>query len=100
MDVPRLAVLVLQHIAVAAVQATLHAIPQRAGVVARLRTSPARFDTGQHARAVFRSRIAHPGRAHATAVATPCWPAPVSAMTRCLPIRRVNSACTIVLLIL
>src|SRR3954454_5379706 len=41
-----------------------------------------------------------PNSAHAVAVATPCWPAPVSAMTRCLPIRRVSSACPSTLLIL
>ena len=28
-----------------------------------------------------------PSSAHAVAVATPCWPAPVSAMIRCLPMR-------------
>jgi tryptophan synthase beta chain len=31
------------------------------------------------------------------AVATPCWPAPVSAMTRGLPMRRARSACPTVL---
>ena len=36
----------------------------------------------------------------AVAVATPCWPAPVSAMTRVLPIARVSSACPSTLLIL
>ncbi len=41
-----------------------------------------------------------PNRAQAVAVATPCCPAPVSAMTRVLPIRRVRSACPMVLLIL
>ena len=34
------------------------------------------------------------------AVATPCWPAPVSAMTRFLPIRFASSACPSALLIL
>jgi hypothetical protein len=38
--------------------------------------------------------------AAAVAVATPCCPAPVSAMTRCLPIRLVSSACPSTLLIL
>src|ERR1044072_6089488 len=38
--------------------------------------------------------------AQAVAVATPCWPAPVSAMTRVLPMRRVSSACPSTLLIL
>ena len=33
-----------------------------------------------------------PSSAQAVAVATPCWPAPVSAMTRVLPRRRVSSA--------
>ena len=41
-----------------------------------------------------------PNRAAAVAVATPCWPAPVSAITRCLPMRRVSSACPRQLLIL
>ena len=34
------------------------------------------------------------------AVATPCWPAPVSAITRGLPMRRASSACPMQLLIL
>ena len=34
------------------------------------------------------------------AAATPCWPAPVSAITLRLPIRRASSACPIALLIL
>ncbi|CPB79703.1 Uncharacterised protein [Mycobacterium tuberculosis] len=34
------------------------------------------------------------------AVATPCWPAPVSAITRVLPILRASSACPSTLLIL
>ena len=38
--------------------------------------------------------------AHAVAVATPCWPAPVSAITRDLPIRLVSSAWPSTLLIL
>src|SRR6266700_1999721 len=33
-----------------------------------------------------------PKRAHTVAVATPCWPAPVSAMMRRLPMRRASSA--------
>ena len=37
---------------------------------------------------------------HAVAVATPCWPAPVSAITRVLPSRRVSSAWPSTLLIL
>ncbi len=41
-----------------------------------------------------------PKRAQTVAVATPCWPAPVSAMMRRLPIRRASSAWPIVLLIL
>ena len=41
-----------------------------------------------------------PSSAAAVAVATPCWPAPVSAITRGLPMRRVRSPCPIVLLIL
>ena len=41
-----------------------------------------------------------PNSAAAVAVATPCWPAPVSAMTRCLPMRRVSSAWPSTLLIL
>ena len=41
-----------------------------------------------------------PNSAAAVAVATPCWPAPVSAITRCLPIRRVSSAWPSTLLIL
>ena len=41
-----------------------------------------------------------PNRAHTVAVATPCCPAPVSAMMRRLPIRSASSACPIVLLIL
>ena len=41
-----------------------------------------------------------PNSAAAVAVATPCWPAPVSAMTRFLPMRRVSSACPSTLLIL
>ena len=39
-------------------------------------------------------------RMYAVAVATPCCPAPVSAMMRCLPIRRASSACPSALLIL
>ena len=39
-------------------------------------------------------------KAQAVAEATPCWPAPVSAITRVLPIRLVSNACPIVLLIL
>ena len=38
--------------------------------------------------------------AAAVAVATPCWPAPVSAMTRVLPMRCVSSAWPSALLIL
>ena len=41
-----------------------------------------------------------PKRAQTVAVATPCWPAPVSAMMRRLPIRSASSAWPIVLLIL
>ena len=41
-----------------------------------------------------------PNSAAAVAVATPCWPAPVSAITRCLPMRRVSSAWPSTLLIL
>ncbi len=41
-----------------------------------------------------------PNRAQTVAVATPCWPAPVSAMMRRFPIRSASSACPIVLLIL
>ena len=41
-----------------------------------------------------------PKSAAAVAVATPCWPAPVSAMRRCLPMRRVSSAWPSTLLIL
>ena len=33
-----------------------------------------------------------PSRAHAVAVATPCWPAPVSAMMRRLPSRLASNA--------
>src|SRR6478609_9493771 len=41
-----------------------------------------------------------PSSAAAVAVATPCWPAPVSAMTLVLPIRLVSSAWASTLLIL
>ena len=41
-----------------------------------------------------------PSRAHTVAVATPCCPAPVSAMMRFLPMRCANNACAIALLIL
>src|SRR5699024_5970404 len=41
-----------------------------------------------------------PNSAAAVAVATPCWPAPVSAITRVFPIRRVSSAWPSTLLIL
>jgi hypothetical protein len=41
-----------------------------------------------------------PRRAATVADATPCWPAPVSAMIRCLPMRRASSAWPMVLLIL
>ena len=41
-----------------------------------------------------------PSRAHAAAVATPCWPAPVSATMRFAPRRLASSACPIALLIL
>ena len=41
-----------------------------------------------------------PNSAHAVAVATPCWPAPVSAMMRRLPRRLASSTWPIVLLIL
>src|SRR6478735_6842218 len=41
-----------------------------------------------------------PKRAHTVAVATPCCPAPVSAMIRDLPMRRASSTCPTVLLIL
>ena len=41
-----------------------------------------------------------PMRAQTVAVATPCWPAPVSAMMRRLPMRRAISAWPMVLLIL
>ena len=39
-----------------------------------------------------------PSRAHTVAVATPCWPAPVSAMMRRLPMRLASSACPSALL--
>ncbi len=39
-----------------------------------------------------------PNRAAAVAVATPCWPAPVSAMSRVLPMRRASSAWPMTLL--
>jgi len=39
-------------------------------------------------------------RAHTVAVATPCWPAPVSAMMRRFPMRRASSTWPRVLLIL
>lgn len=41
-----------------------------------------------------------PNSAAAVAVATPCWPAPVSAIRRVLPMRRASSAWPITLLIL
>ena len=41
-----------------------------------------------------------PNRAHAVAVATPCWPAPVSAMIRRLPSRRARTTWPRALLIL
>ena len=41
-----------------------------------------------------------PSSAHAVAAATPCWPAPVSAMIRSLPSRFASSACPSALLIL
>ena len=41
-----------------------------------------------------------PSRAAAVAVATPCWPAPVSATNRVLPIRCASRACPSTLLIL
>jgi hypothetical protein len=41
-----------------------------------------------------------PTRAATVAVATPCWPAPVSAMMRRLPMRRASRIWPIVLLIL
>ncbi len=41
-----------------------------------------------------------PSSAHAVAAATPCWPAPVSAITRGFPIRFASSAWPIALLIL
>ena len=41
-----------------------------------------------------------PSSAHAVAAATPCWPAPVSAITRGLPMRQASSACPSALLIL
>ena len=40
------------------------------------------------------------GLAHTAAVATPCWPAPVSAIMRVFPIRLASSACPTALLIL
>jgi hypothetical protein len=47
-----------------------------------------------------RRRIRGPSSAQAVAVATPCWPAPVSAMIRGLPMRLASSACPSALLIL
>jgi len=41
-----------------------------------------------------------PRSAQAVAVATPCWPAPVSAMIRLFPRRRARRTCPTVLLIL
>ena len=41
-----------------------------------------------------------PRSAQAVAAATPCWPAPVSAITRRLPIRRARRAWPTALLIL
>ena len=41
-----------------------------------------------------------PSFAPIVAVATPCWPAPVSAISRFFPIRRASSAWPTVLLIL
>ncbi|KAG1524523.1 hypothetical protein G6F50_018521 [Rhizopus delemar] len=41
-----------------------------------------------------------PSRAATVALATPCWPAPVSAMMRFLPIRAASRAWPMVLLIL
>ena len=41
-----------------------------------------------------------PNSAHAVAVATPCWPAPVSAMMRPFPSRLASNTWPIVLLIL
>ena len=41
-----------------------------------------------------------PKRAHAVAVATPCWPAPVSAMILVLPRRRASTTWPSALLIL
>ncbi len=48
----------------------------------------------------FQSVIGREARAQTVAVATPCCPAPVSAMMRRLPMRRASSACPTVLLIL
>ena len=50
--------------------------------------------------APMNTRQSRPKSAAAVAVATPCWPAPVSAITRCLPMRRVSSAWPSTLLIL
>src|SRR4051812_42060480 len=50
--------------------------------------------------APMKTMQSRPKSAHAVAVATPCCPAPVSAMTRVLPMRRVSSACPSTLLIL
>ena len=50
--------------------------------------------------APMNTRQSSPNSAAAVAVATPCWPAPVSAITRCLPMRRVSSAWPSTLLIL
>ena len=47
-------------------------------------------------------KISHgrPKRAHTVATATPCWPAPVSAMMRVLPMRLASRICPRQLLIL
>ena len=46
------------------------------------------------------TRHSRPKRAQAVAAATPCWPAPVSAITRGLPMRRASRAWPMTLLIL
>jgi len=60
-------------------------------------------DVGRLALHVLAAHVDHAleaVRAQIVAVATPCWPAPVSAITRGLPMRRASIAWPIVLLTL
>ena len=66
-DIQRLTIVILQHVAVAAVQDAFHSVGERAGVVAGVWAAASRFDPGEGHGAVLDERVEDPRRVRAAA---------------------------------